>query len=129
MDRKGFIAHLRAGGKATDGIRAITGAEPFIVTIAEFDQNPYIRYGVTLAGGILAALVTLSVSTTNLSADELQRIKDGEPIGGVIPDITRKGSVDEYTIAVRAVANLKRGTRIIGYVEEIFTHSLFEGKM
>lgn len=126
VTREEFMDYLAAGNPATTAVHVITGHKPFIVTLGEVDDGSfYIRYGVMMAGDIMAALVILKVSICLIPSASLDRIRAGEPAGAVLKGMMRNGFVEEAGVAVRSGAHLVLGDAIIGTADEIFTESLF----
>jgi hypothetical protein len=126
MDKPTFITYLHNGGLATQAVRLVTGQDTEIVTLASLDEeDSYVRYGIMMAGSTMAALIVLQLQPQLVGAEYMTRIKAGEPVGAVVPGMMRKGAVEEFPQAVRASASLWREGILIGYVEEIFTASLF----
>lgn len=131
MNRDEFIEHLRAGKSATEAVRKITGEDPYIVTIASIeDDTDYTRYGVMMAGSLMAALVILRIYIPAIPPSLLDRIRTGEPCGDVLSGIRRFGSVIPYPGAIQARGRLHwagpdEKPRPVGMAQEIFTGSLF----
>jgi hypothetical protein len=126
MNRDQFISHLEAGLPATVAVLAITGHRPAITTIADGDDGRYyIRYGIMMAGPVMAALVILSINVALVPRKYVDRIKSGEPCGHVLTGMTRIGYVQSCGLAVRSGARLRWNDTIVGEADEIFTGSLF----
>jgi hypothetical protein len=127
VDRQEFIAHLRAGHPATDGVRQITGIPPEIVTIASLDETDvYIRYGVMMAGPLMAAITILRLYPETIPAGLMARIKDGEPCGAVLTGMERRGRTRGRGLAVQAFGSLTWNGKCVGSAIEVFTESLFK---
>jgi hypothetical protein len=126
MNRDQFIQHIEDGLPATKAVREITGHAPVISTIAECDDGRYyVRYGIMMAGPIMAALVILSINVVLVPRGHVDRIKSGEPCGQVLNGMTRIGYVQSCGLAVRSGARLRWNDTIVGEADEIFTESLF----
>jgi hypothetical protein len=126
MNRDQFIQHLENGLPATKAVRAITGHTPAIVTIAEGDDGRYYRrYGIMMAGPVMAALVVLEINVLLVPPVSVDRIRAGEPCGLVLKGMIRNGYVQSYGITIRSGARLSWNDEIVGSADEIFTESLF----
>jgi hypothetical protein len=127
MNRVEFITHLKSGKPATAAVQEITGHKPEIVTIAELDSgNYYMRYGLMMTGGTMAALVILILYPSHISKDDMNRIRSGEPAGAVLVNMQRhQESIKSFSKAVRSTAVMTVRGESVGYVQEIFTESLF----
>lgn len=126
MNRDQFTRHLQDGKPATEAVRLATGLPPEIVTLADYREGGYYhRFGVMMAGPVMAALVVLRLETCHVPLEVLDQIRGGTPLGTAIGGLERKGFVTPYPAAIRSGAYLfSHGTQI-GYAEEIFTASLF----
>lgn len=127
MNRDQFTRHLQDGKPATEAVRLVTGHEPEVVTLADYLDNSghYHRYGIMMAGPVMAALVVLWLDASQVPRQALDRVVAGEPLGAVIPGLERKGYITPYPVAVQSGAYLFSNGTQIGYAEEIFTASLF----
>jgi hypothetical protein len=126
MNRKEFIQHLEDGLPATIAVRAVTGNNPQIVTIAEGDDAGfYTRYGIMMAGPVMAALVILTLKIDEIPDKYLARIRAGEPCGKVLPGMKRMGFVLDYGHSIKCSARLDWNRAIVGQADEIFTKGLF----
>jgi hypothetical protein len=127
VNRADFIQHLEDGLPATIGVREITGRVPQIVTIAEGDDGIfYTRYGIMMAGPVMAALVILQVKIDEIPERYLKRIKNGEPFGKVLEGMKRIGFVLDYGTSIKCSARLDWEGVIVGQADEIFTEGLFK---
>jgi hypothetical protein len=127
VNRTEFMAHLRAGRPATEAVRQITGVTPEIVTIASFDQKDlYVRYGVMMAGPLMAAIVILRLYPETIPEDLMDRIKAGEACGAVLTDMTRRGRASGHGMAVRSIGSLVWNGKCVGSAIEVFTESLLK---
>jgi hypothetical protein len=125
--RNNFIAQLRDGRSATLAVQEITGVMPEIVTIASHDDPVmYIRYGVMMAGPMMAAITILKLDQHSIPSELMERIKNGEPCGGVLGELSRRCAVIEHGIAVHAMASLAWYGTFIGNAQEVFTESLLK---
>lgn len=127
MNRKDFIQHLEDGLPATVAVREVTGRIPQVVTIAEGDDGIfYVRYGLMMAGPLMAALVVLKIKTATIPPEYLDRIKNGEPCGGVLEGMARAGYVIDFGRSIKSSARLQWEGAIVGEADEIFTEGLFK---
>jgi hypothetical protein len=127
VDRQEFIAHLRAGRPATEGVRQITGVVPEIVTIASLDEKDvYIRYGVMMAGPLMAAIVILRLYPETIPEELMTRIKEGESCGAVLTGMERRGRATGRGLAVQAFGSIIWKGKCVGSAIEVFTESLFK---
>jgi hypothetical protein len=126
MDRQEFIEHLRDGKPATVAVAKITGHKPQMVTVASHDgKEVYVRYGVMMAGNVMAAIAVLTLYPESIDDELMQRIKDGEPCGAVLKGMKRRGRVVQYGVAIQAIASLIYDGKCVGRAVEVFTESLF----
>ena len=127
MNRAQFIQHLEDGLPATVGVREITGKVPVIVTIAEGDDGIfYTRYGLMMAGPLMAALVVLKLKLSNIPVRYIDRIKGGEPCGKVLEGMDRAGYVIDFGRSIKSSARISWEGAIVGEADEIFTEGLFK---
>ena len=127
MNRAEFIQHLEDGLPATVAVREITGHVPVIVTIAEGDDGIfYTRYGLMMAGPVMAALVVLKLKLSNVPVRYIDRIKAGEPCGKVLEGMERAGYVIDFGRSIKSSARLQWEGAIVGEADEIFTEGLFK---
>lgn len=128
MNRDAFLDHLRSGRPITPVVAEVTGDHPSIMTIAEEESSDrYVRYGVMMSAGIIAALVTLDVETDRIPPHRMTAIKNGEPIGLVLDGMKRIGSlVLPYPRGVRSCAALWWDGHTVGEAQEVYTVSLLQ---
>jgi hypothetical protein len=125
MNQEEFIAHIRGGQPVTEAIRKATGHDPYIQAIAATeDGTDYTRYGVMIAGDLLAALVILQLYVPAIPARYLDRIRTGEPCGAVLQGMRRYGSVTPHIGSIQANGRLHWRRKPVGRAQEIFTTGL-----